>query len=377
MRHLALLAAACLGAAPAADAVAQGLRPDLSVILDGAYRSRALALDDRQRGFGLGHAELFASGNVDDRFYAQAVAALHSHAGQTELDLEEAFVETRGLRGGVILRAGRFLSQLGYLNSQHPHADDFADRPLPYRAFFGSHYSDDGVRADWVLPVPFYWRIGAEVLRGARLAERGPQAPAAGVFTLGTKIGGDIGVAHSWQAGIGFLRNRLPLGDHEHGHSHQHDAHDHHDHAHAHGARFTGRNLWIGDLVWKWAPGGNNRDRQLRLAAEYARVTDPSPYARSRDFHEGWYAWAVYRFHPQWEAGVRHGGLYVREPHGNHFHTGQLQETDVMLAWRHSHFSLVRLQYTQQRARRGFADAGWAVTLQFVVSLGSHGAHAF
>ncbi len=357
---------------------AEGFSPSVSLVLDGAYKSDELALNAREKGFELGHTELSISDYIDDLFFGQATGVVHDHEGETEFELEEAFVETLALPGGFQLRGGRFLSQVGYLNGQHPHADDFAERPLLYRAFLGGHYFDDGVRANWVLPTPIYWRIGAEAFSGGQLAGDSDVDRDVGVLTVSSKLGGDIGDSHSWQLGVSYLRNRLiDSGGHDHNDGHDHD-HDHdHGHGHAHGARFMGENLYLADVVWKWAPGGNNRQQQLRLSAEYAYVTDLNDYATDDDVHQAWYASAAYRFHPQWEVGLRYGELDVSEPHGDHFHDGSLRESNLMLAWKHSHFSTLRLQYTHQHDRGGFADAGDAVTLQYVMSLGDHDAHAY
>ncbi len=342
------------------------------LVLDGGFSSRDLALGERERGFGLGHTELTASGNIDDRFVGRATAALHAHDGDVEVELEEAFVETLTLPGGLSARGGRFLSQIGYLNEQHPHADDFVTRPLLYRAFLGSHYYDDGLRLNWTAPTALYWRVGIELLSGRQLVPEAVRSRNLGAVSLSTKVGGDIGSSQSWQFGLAVLHNRLDpvLEEEEVGALEA-------EHDHAHGSSYVGRNLFIADAVWKWAPDGNNRERQLRLSAEYARVTKPGAFATRDDFHEAWYLSAVYRFSPQWEAGLRHGQLSVREPHGDHFHDGRLRETAAMIAWKRSHFSVLRLQFTTQRNGAGFADAGNAVMLQYVMSLGGHGAHAF
>ncbi|MGE0798959.1 MAG: hypothetical protein AB7G13_33915 [Lautropia sp.] len=358
------------GGSPSA-ASAPGI--DYGLILDGGYASRDLALGGRARGFGLGHTEATVGGNIDDLFAGRATAALHDHDGSIEVELEEAFIETRALPQGLSLRAGRFLSQVGYLNEQHVHTDDFVDRPLAYRALLGGHYFDDGVRLNWVAPTPMYLRLGVELLHGGKLIGSAERGPTVGAFALSARAGADIGIEHSWQAGLSYLRNRLDPA--ESAGEHDHDEEGAHDHAH--GARFNGRHLWIADAVWKWAPNGNNRSRQLRLSAEYLRVNEPSRFATDDDFHEGWYVSAVYRFAPQWDAGVRHGELKVREPHGDHFHGGRLRETELMLAWKRSHFSAVRLQWTRQRNLGSFPDAGRAVMVQYVMSLGGHGAHSF
>ena len=90
---------------------------------------------------------------------------------QLEKGIEEAWIETTRLGGGLQARAGRFAAQIGYLNQQHPHADDFVERPLLYRGFFGGHWNDDGLRLNWTAPTPFYLMVGAEAFRGKRLVE--------------------------------------------------------------------------------------------------------------------------------------------------------------------------------------------------------------
>lgn len=346
---------------------------EIGLVLDGGFSSREGALAQRERGLALGHNELSLSGAVDNLFQARATAVLHSHEGETELELEEAFVETTTLPAGLQVRAGRFLAGLGYLNEQHLHADDFVERPLLYRAFLGSHYFDDGLRLSWTAPTRLYWRSTVEVLSGRQLVPESRNDPRAGAFTASTKIGGDWNASNSWQLGLSYLHNRrqavMEEEDPDQGHAHEHD--------HAHGSRFGGRHLVIADAVWKWAPGGNNRQRQLRVSAEYARVSDLNEFARSSDVHEAGYLSVVYRFAPQWEAGVRVDELRVREPHGDHFHSGRLREASAMLAWKPTHFSALRLQLTGQRDRGGFDDAGHRVQLQYVMSLGAHGAHGF
>jgi len=354
---------------------ANELNPDVSVILDGYYKQNATALSHRGQGFGLGHTELSLSSPIDDLFEGRLTAVLEDHEGETELELEEAFLQTTGMPYNLSVRGGRFLSQVGYLNSRHLHEDDFVERPAVYRALLGSHYFDDGLRLNLLLPVPFYWQIGAEAFDGGRLSEGDEDI---GVYTVNTRVGGDLTRSHSWQAGFSYLNNRQIQGEHGGDHD-DHSDHDHGDHdhgGHSHGAGYTGENLYITDLVWKWAPDGNNRQQQLTLSGEYLYADDLNEHASSDDVHEGWYASAVYQFAPQWSAGARYGQVELKEAHGDHFHDQELKETDVMLAWSHSHFSTVRLQYTHQEAH-GFDQADNTVILQYVMSFGAHGAHGF
>lgn len=355
-------------------AQANELNPDISVVLDGYYKQNPTALSHREEGFGLGHTELSLSAPVDDLFEGRLTAVLEDHDGENEVELEEAFLQTTAMPWNLSVRGGRFLSQVGYLNSRHTHEDDFVERPAVYRALLGSHYFDDGLRLNLLLPTPFYWQLGAEAFDGNRLSEGDEDI---GVYTVNTRFGGDIGQSQSWQAGLSYLHNRqVTAGTEAEGEeAHDHDEHDH-GHDHSHGAAYTGENLYIADLVWKWSPNGNTRQQQLTLSGEYLYADDLNEFAGSDDTHEGWYASAVYQFAPQWSAGARYGEVELSEPHGDHFHDQSLKETDVMLAWSHSHFSTVRLQYTHQDGK-GFAQADNTVMVQYVLSLGAHGAHGF
>jgi len=340
--------------------------PDVSFILDGFYKTEDTALSKRGRSFGLGHTELSLQSAVDDRFIGKLTTVLESHDGETEVELEEAFLNTVGLPLGLDIRAGRFLSQVGYLNSHHTHSDHFAERPAVYRALLGAHYFDDGLRINTLLPTPFFWRIGVETFKGNQLAG-GEGDESVGVYTFNTKLGGDISVSNSWQFGASYIRHKLKVMEEEH---------EGHDHGHSHNAGYSAEKLYMLDAVWKWAPLGNARNRQLILSAEYIYADDLNEYATDDDTHEGWYASLVYRFRPQWAVGIRQGEVELKQAHDDHFHDQTLEETDLMVSWSRSHFSTIRLQYSRQQGV-GFENVKDSVSLQYVMSIGAHGAHEF
>ncbi len=348
------------------------------VVLDVAATSRAPALGQRQQGLALGHSDLSLNGPLGRHLDAQLGLAFHHHHDSLEHELEALWLQTRSLPAGLDLRAGRFASQISSLNEQHPHADDFVERPLLYRAFFGGHWFDDGLRLNWTAPSRLYLRLGAEWFRGRQLVQQATAAsrghdPASTV--LSARIGGDWNSEHSWQAGIAWLHNRRDA-DAEDGHGHEHD-HEHSHEDHAHGAAFSGRRLWLSELLWKWAPGGNNRAQQLRFGWEYAHIDRLGPHARPGQTHRAHTLSLIWRFTPDWEAGLRHDRLKVQIPHGDHFHAGRIQENSLMLAWKPSHRQSLRLQYSRQHRAQGFSPARRSLQLQYVLSFGAHDAHAF
>ena len=366
---------------------------ELGAVLNPSWQSRAQALSHRDRGLGLGHSDLTLDAKFAPWLRGSFSAVAHSDHHKIDTTIEEAFLEAPGLPGGLQLRAGRFLSQLGYLNELHPHADDFVMRPVLHRAFLGGHYFDNGLRLNWVAPTSLYWRVGGEVLRGKGL----PTTPATsnmGAWTLGTRIGGDISQSSSWQLGLSTLRHgRGATGSageahhHHEGDPHEageqgHDAAAEAAHQGSHRAVFFGRRMDVLEGVWKWAPGGNARAQQLRVSGEMARVSDVGDTQNTSARHTAWYLSAVYRFRPQWEAGVRLDRLSALARHEEGYEPARLEERSVSLAWKRDHMTTVRLQFTAQRDRGGFAEVSEikpanAIHLQFVKSFGAHGAHAY
>ena len=377
MKHPPFLRLALMLAAASGNAAAQSAADwQFGAVLDLSHTTRAPALGSRDKGLQLGHSDLTARGALGSSLKAQLTATVATHDGKLEKGIEEAWVETTRLPAGLQARVGRFASQVGHLNQQHPHADDFVDRPLLYRGFFGGHWNDDGLRLNWTAPTFFYLMFGAEAFGGKRLVEDAVNGPGKlGATTLAVKAGADIGRQHSWQLGLSHIQNRREAAAQED--EHDADAADH-AHAHAHGSLFSGRRTWMIDATWKWAPEGNNRERQLRLGFEAARITRLNRFASPRDRHDANAVTVVWRFHPKWEAGGRADWLRVRMPHGEHFHSGLLREHALMLAWKPTHMQSLRLQYTTQRDAVDFDDpAKRAVQLQYVLAFGAHGAHAY
>ncbi|MET0856009.1 MAG: hypothetical protein ABWY27_04615, partial [Telluria sp.] len=165
--------------AAAAPASANTFNPSIALILGGTYAN--LSQDPNQyrlqgflppagevgpgrRGFNLGESELTMSASIDPVFSGQLTFAL---SGEDTVGVEEAFVQTRGLANGVNVKAGRFLSSIGYLNNKHAHTWDFVDAPLAYQAFLGGQYKPDGLQATWLAPTDTLVEVGVEVGSGS------------------------------------------------------------------------------------------------------------------------------------------------------------------------------------------------------------------
>ena len=391
---LCLLLPLSVGAAePAALAKGQSasFNPDISLILSGSaahlgndpdgYAIPGFMLGAETgpgtRGLSLGESELIVSANVDDLFYGQFTAAL---TPENEMDVEEAYVQTLGLAHGLSLRAGRFFSAIGYLNSQHPHAWDFVDTALAYRALLANQYGDDGVRLSWVAPTDLFVELGGEWLRGENFPAGGAASNGQGAATLFAHLGGDVGASHAWRAGLSFLRARSE--------GRESGAIDTAPDAFSGDSRVA-----IADLVWKWSPDGNPRQTNFKFQAEFLwrdedgdftsdvnSVNGPAVTDTYRATHSGWYAQAIYQFMPQWRAGLRYDQLRAQEivagVNAVLFDTGghTPRRASMMLDWSRSEFSRLRLQLSRDRSQ---PDAYSQWYLQYIMSLGAHGAHAF
>ncbi|MEI7786760.1 MAG: hypothetical protein WCK08_20410 [Betaproteobacteria bacterium] len=363
----------CLSVAAAASAQS-GAGWQWGAVLDVTHSTHTLAEGGRDRGLQLGHSDLMASGPLGSQLKAQLSAVFATHEGSLEKSFEEAWVETTRLPAGLQLRAGRFASQIGYLNQQHPHADDFVERPLLYRSFLGGHWNDDGLRLNWTAPTPFYLMLGAEAFGGKRLVDQAQEAaPRVGARTVSIKLGADFDRSNSWQLGWSQLYNRRQAVVEDH--ADEEGAHAAHQH---HGARLSGRRMSLLDLTWKWAPDGDGRNRQLRLGLEAAQISGiagaDDPGAR----HGAQALALVWRWHSQWEVGARLDALRARVVHEGELERARLQERSLMLAYKPSHLQTLRLQYTTQLKAQGFDNpVRHALQLQYVLGFGAHPAHAY
>ncbi len=393
-------------AAPSSPPVAtNAFNPALSVILQGSVNSYSqnpdtYALPGFQlgeegglaaEGLTLDESEITVSASVDPYFYGQMTIGLENEStGETEISVEEAYIDPLRLPAGLVGRFGRFYSDIGYLNRFHTHAWDFHDAPLAYRAFLDKQYGDDGVRLAWVAPTETYLMLGAETFAGRSFPAGTSTKVLGNVQSLFLKLGGDVGASNAWQAGI----SGLLVNAHDRETEVPNDTTD----------TFDGdSNLLIGDFVWKWAPNGNPTQRNFKLQSElFYRdesgnvVVDSEGNSGTMDYdgHQwGWYAQGVYQFMPRWRFGLRYdwlsadndfavtdlGGFAspedVIDASGLDTHGHHPKRWTAMLDWSPSEFSRLRLQYDRDKSRIDAPDNQWS--LQYIMSLGAHGGHEF
>jgi hypothetical protein len=248
--------------------------------------------------------------------------------------LENAWIRTRGLPYGLRLKAGKFNSDFGYINKQHPHDWDFVDQNLPYLNFFGESLIDTGVQLAWLPELPLRPMIGAEVFRGnqevfgATLDADQQQALALGNTASGlrmwsafAKLAPDLGERHSLELGLSYVRNRQyqqvqPYADLTGERVDQESM----DRTAIQELGLAGtRDVWGLELVYKYQSGGIHGRGDFKIETEYLRSIkhldiryspDPALIGLRPTFTtDGLYAQALYGFAPRWTAGVRYDVL--------------------------------------------------------------------
>jgi hypothetical protein len=387
---------------PGGQVTSNAFNPALSVVLQGTYGSFSQSpnsyavtgfagpgqISPGTRGFSLGESEVALSANIDHLFYGNLLVSFDNE----QANVEEAYFQTLSLGHGLTVKGGRFFSGIGYWNAVHPHAWDFTDAALVQRTFLGDNYGDDGVQVTWIAPLPVFVEMGAEAGRGRMLpgsfedgelatVDRNTNSPSA--YTLFAHVGGDVGLSNSYRVGASYLQSStgsqtFQLADF--------------DSRLGVNTAYNGDVRWYGlDAVWKWAPNGNPVERNLKLVAEWMQLerkgdlASTGPAGALEDGFKlrqsGWYAQGVYQFLPQWRAGVR----YDRLDPGSF--SGGLNEQNVSLSsynpwrwsamadWNPSEFSRLRVQYNYDKSREDLIDH--QIFLQYIYSLGVHGAHRF
>jgi hypothetical protein len=370
---------------PAISAVLQGTYGNFSqdpnkYALSGFVPSGDIA--PGKRGLSLGESELAISANVDDKFFGNLIVSL---TPENTLSVEEAYGLYTGAGYGLAPKFGRFFSGLGYLNDQHQHVWDFVDAPLVYQAYLGGQYDVDGLQLKWLAPTDQFLEFGGEIGSGEGFPGTSRNKNGIGSGIVYVHTGGDIDASNSWRAGLSYLQTRAQDRNYTQTDLAGNDAQ----------LGFSGSSrLAVADFVWKYAPNGNSQQTNFKLQGEYFWRRESGDLTYDRDNalglmntsnysarQNGFYVQGVYQFLPTWRIGARYdwlnpgrvdygeNSIYLVNP------SFKPQRTSAMIDWTPSEFSRVRLQYAQARLRPGITDNEFFV--QYILTLGAHGAHKY
>ena len=327
-----------------------------------------------KQGLGVDHTEFYWSASKADQLRGSAVIAIAEHEGETEIEFEEAYVETLNsylLPEGANIKLGRAFWTLGSLNAQHSHSDNFADRPLPYRVFLDKAFNDDGAEISYKLPIDMYAVVGAGTFRGNDFpyggVEEGQEENNAQSAYI--RVGNKIDENSNWRAGAYMLSGEVGSRTV----SHEHDGA-------SESFSFSGdSDLFIYDVRYSY--------KNLVLTGEYftrtedgtltiTEGTDPAENFTMNDVDSsGWYISSVYELNPKMRAGVRYSklGSPDMDPVLGGDHAGQnpngYDPTAIayMIDWNHSDNSLIRFQINQEEMKDGETDDQFIV--QYIMNL--------
>jgi len=342
--------------------------------------------DPQQRGFNARNIELALDGAVDPYFegFANIVFKLDND-NETEVEVEEAFMQTTNLPFNLQLKGGQFFAAFGRLNPTHPHTWDFADAPLVSGRILGP----DGLRGvgaqiSWTLPTPWYSQLILAVQNGrggTGFSFRNPGDD--GIFfgrrTTDREARGleDFVWIPRWENSVDLSPTQVVLAGV----------------SGAFGSNETGANsrtqIYGADLLYKWksshAEGGfpfvKWQTEAMYRRFEAGRGVDQS-FPVAETFHDwGIYSQVLWGFKKGWVAGVRGDYLHMTDSEFTDDDERQTRSRiSANLTWYPTEFSKIRLQYNHDFLEENFFLAGRdvdSIFLQFEFILGAHGAHKF
>lgn len=329
--------------------------------------------DPSRNGFTVQNVEVVAQGAVDPYFDARTnLAFLVDAAGETVVELEEAFLRTRALPYGLQIKGGQYYTEFGRHNEQHPHQWAFVDQPAVLSRFFGPDgLRSTGARVAWLAPLPWFSEltVGAQNAAGETLASF-LYAPGetVGGYTLidrgGARSFGDLLFSARWLNGVDVSDNlSANIGV-----------------SALRGPNATDMNTntdIVGvDLYMKWRPDATQRGFPfVAWQTEWLARDYETPGDTLKD--SGGYTQLLWGYKPGWVLGLR-GEYADGDPSDN---SDPLRDrryrVSPNLSWYPTEYSKIRLQYNRDEARHladGHADSLW---LQYEFALGAHVAHQF
>jgi hypothetical protein len=329
--------------------------------------------------------------------------AIDPITGDTEMDLEEAFLTTRSLPGGFQLKAGEYLTEFGRINCTHPHAWAWLDQPIIETRVFGPDgMRGPGARLSWLLPVSWFSQVyvGVQNANGETMPsflaneeyfETRPVGGRPFVYTDPRNLG-DMAYTERWENSWTTCNDEVTwlLGQ-----------------SIAVGSNCTGESgdtqIYGVDLTRKWKPAQNERGwpfsiwmsefivRRYRADSyDGPNPNDPTstlslPAETMMDY--GFYTQYLYGFTPKWACGLRYeyvwasnyslNSAYVEESHNDDPFRDDRHRVSPLLAWYLTELSRFDFQYNFDYAQHlpgKYAHSFW-LGAEFM--LGSHPAHKF
>ncbi len=328
--------------------------------------------DPRRNGFTVQNVELLLSSTVDNYFDAQAnLIFLIDTEGETVVELEEAFLTTRGLPGGLQIKAGQFFTEFGRQNKQHPHTWAFVDQPVILsRLFGGDGLRSQGMRLAWLMPVDWYSElyIGAqnangetvtsflftsgEAVGGHTLTDRSAKKFSDQLYSARWLNGLDLSNTVSMNVGVSAL-----IGPNSSGAD-------------------TNTAIHGVDLYLKWQPRQSRRGFPFVVwHSEFLQRDYEAPNETLKD--SGGFTQLLWGFKPGWVAGLRYDFAHADgDTSADPLRDTRTRISPNMIRYLSEH-SKLRLQYNYDKTEHLADNTNHSLWLQVKFNIGSHAAHTF
>ncbi len=295
---------------------------------------------NEKRGFNLNYGEMEISSTVDP--YFDIDTALHIE--KEGLHIGELYVTTKALPYGFRLKAGKFKSEFGRINSKHQHSWSFSNIPLVFESYFGAGgLGDEGIQLTYTLPTDSYIMAGYEAMQGVNGRSFGETDT--NNLNIGyIKSGLDITEDSSILTGITIMHGDNPNGKTD-----------------IYGGDFTLKTIFDSYSSLSWQSELLYRDKDLENSKTAKQA--------------GAYSQLVYNYNSNWATGVRYDTLFkniTNKPE-------DLDKYTAMIEYKPFEFSKIRLQYVYDKSKsfNGKRKDEQEILLDLTIESGSHGAHAF
>jgi len=334
--------------------------------------------DPDKNGFTVQNVELAIGGTVDPYLDAQTnIIFLIDDAGETVVELEEAFFTSRNLPWGLQLKGGQYFTEFGRQNKQHPHTWAFVDQPVVLSRFFGGDgLRSQGIRASWLIPADWYseFYLGMQNAKGETVSSflNVPGDDFGGYTLIDRNARGfdDLLYSARWLNGIDLsdtLSINLGLsglwGPNASGTT-------------------TDTRIMGTDIYLKWQAETSQRGYPFlawhtEVLQRRYEAADPGDPVQDILRDEGLFSQLQWGFKPGWIAGLRWD--YARADGDTS--ADPMRDTrkrlSTNLTWHPTEFSKLRLQFNRDETEHLAEKTANSIWLQMEFSLGSHMAHTF
>ena len=307
---------------------------------------------NKDDGLNFNYAEVALHSTVDPYFDAFAIF----HLSAAAFEIEEAFVKTRALDYGVQVKAGKFKSAFGRINSKHQHVWQFDSQPIIYESLFGPDaISDAGIQAQWVAPTDTYIMAGAEAFAGTNDRNFGATGENKHLYVAYLKSSVDMGEDLSVLGGVSIA----------HGSNYENNV--------TNPTNIYGLDLTLRDQLGSYS--------SLIWQSEF--LQRDKDIGTKTDKQSGLYSELIYQYNNNWSTGVRYDTILKNNTDLSTSYpsvdTNNLDRYTAKIDYHPFPMSRLRLQYTYDKTKviAGARKNTNEIMISLNIAAGAHGAHNY